>query len=90
MQLRADAFNVFNHANFTGLNTTLNFNGYPNTAGKVTGSPTITSTALGENSPTLGCTTNCFNVTGFGAVTSPAAGAPGGPRVLQLVVKFSF
>ena len=90
MQLRVDAFNVFNHANFTGLNTTLNFNGYPNTAGKVTGSPTITSTALGENSPTLGCTTNCFNVTGFGAVTSPAAGAPGGPRVLQLVVKFSF
>jgi len=37
--------------------------------GIVTGSPTITSTALGRNA------NGSFNVTGFGAVTSPAAGA---------------
>ena len=81
IQLRADAFNVFNHANFTGENTTLNFNSYPNTNGIVTGSPTITPTALGRNA------NGSFNVTGFGTVISPAAGAPGGPRVLQLVVQ---
>jgi hypothetical protein len=85
IQLRADAFNIFNHANFTSENTTLNFNAYPTTAnGIVNGSPTITSTALGRNA------NGSFNVTGFGTVTSPAAGAPGGPRVLQLVVKFMF
>jgi hypothetical protein len=85
IQLRADAFNIFNHANFTGENTTLNFNAYPtNAQGIVDGSPTITSTALGRNA------NGTLNVTGFGTVTSPAAGAPGGPRVLQLVVKFMF
>jgi len=84
IQLRADAFNIFNHANFTGENTTLNFNAYPSSNGIVTGSPTITSTALGRNA------NGTLNVTGFGTVTSPAAGAPGGPRVLQLVVKFMF
>jgi hypothetical protein len=84
-QLRADAFNVFNHANFNnGLNTTLNFNSYPTTNGIVTGSPTITATALGRNA------NGTLNVTGFGTVTSAAAGAPGGPRVLQLVAKISF
>jgi hypothetical protein len=84
IQLRADAFNVFNHANFTGLNTTLNFNAYPTANGIVNGSPTITSTALGRNA------NGSFNVTGFGTVTSPAAGAPGGPRVLQLVLHLTF
>ena len=64
--------------------TTLNFNSYPTTDGIVTGSPAITATALGRNA------NGSFNVTGFGTVTSPAAGAPGGPRVLQLVVKFMF
>ncbi len=33
VQFRADAFNVFNHANFTGLNTTVNFNAYPTSNG---------------------------------------------------------
>jgi hypothetical protein len=84
IQLRADAFHVFNHANFTSENTKLNFNSYPTTNGIVTGSSTNTSTAVGRNA------NGTFNVTGFGTVTSPAAGAPGGPRVLQLVVKFMF
>jgi Carboxypeptidase regulatory-like domain len=84
IQLRVDAFNVFNHANFPSLNTTLNFNAYPNVNGIVNGSPTITSTALGRNA------NGSFNVTGFGTVVSPAAGAPGGPRVVQLVAHFTF
>jgi hypothetical protein len=90
--LRVDAFNVFNHANFTGMNTTLNFKSYPTgPSGAVNGSPGLAATAIGENNPANGCTpSNCFNVTGFGTVTSPAAGAPGGPRILQLVAKFTF
>ena len=49
-QFRIDAFNVFNHTEFSGYNATLNFNGYPTTGGVISGSPTITSTALGRNS----------------------------------------
>jgi len=85
VQFRVDAFNVFNHANFTGLNTTLNFNAYPTSNGIVTGLPTIANNATPYNAAG-----QLVNVTGFGAVTSPAAGAPGGPRVLQLLVRFSF
>jgi len=85
LQFRVDAFNVFNHANFTGLNTTLNFNAYPNSNGIVTGQPTLANNATPYNA-----SGQLVNVTGFGAVTSPAAGAPGGPRVLQLLARFSF
>jgi Carboxypeptidase regulatory-like domain/TonB-dependent Receptor Plug Domain len=84
-QFRVDAFNVFNHANFTGLNTTLNFNAYPTSNGVVTGLPTVANNATPYNAGG-----QLVNVTGFGAVTSPAAGAPGGPRVLQLLVRFTF
>jgi hypothetical protein len=84
-QLRADAFNVFNHANFTGLNTVLNFNGYPTSNGVVTGLPALANNAIPYNAAG-----QLVNVTGFGSVTSPAAGAPGGPRVLQLVARITF
>jgi hypothetical protein len=86
VQLRIDAFNVFNHANFNnGLATTLNFNGYTtNAKGIVTGLPTITSSALGENA------NGSFNVTGFGTASSAAPGAPGSPRVMQLVARITF
>ena len=85
MQFRVDAFNVFNHANFTGLNTTLNFNSYTTTNGVVTGAPTVANNATPYNSAG-----QFVNVTGFGAVTSPAAGAPGGPRILQLLARITF
>jgi hypothetical protein len=85
LQLRADTFNIFNHANFTGLNTVLNFNGYPTSNGEVTGLPT-----LANNATPLNSAGQLVNVTGFGSVTSPAAGAPGGPRVLQLVARITF
>ena len=85
-QMRVDAFNVFNHANFNnGLSTTLNFNSYTtNAQGRVTALPTITSSALGENA------NGSFNVTGFGTSSSAAPGAPGSPRVLQLVARITF
>ena len=86
VQLRVDAFNVFNHANFNnGLSTTLNFNSYTtNAQGIVTGLPSITATALGRNA------NGSFNVTGFGTSSSAAPGAPGSPRVLQLVARITF
>jgi hypothetical protein len=91
LQLRVDAFNVFNHSNFTGYNSTLNFNAYPtNAQGIVTGLPTLSSTALGRNDPANGCTTNCFNFTGFGTVTQPNPGALGYSRILQMLVRVEF
>jgi hypothetical protein len=84
-QLRADAFNVFNHSNFTGLNTGLNFNAYPTSNGVVAGLPTLANNATPYNAAG-----QLVNITGFGSATSPASGAPGGPRVLQLVGRFTF
>lgn len=83
-QFRVDAFNVFNHTNWTGLNTTLNFNAYPTTNGVVTGLPTITATAVGRNA------NGSFNATGFGTATQPAPGALGYARILQMVVRVQF
>ena len=76
-QLRLDAFNVFNHPNFTGLNTTLNFTSYPN--------PVIANNALPYNSAG-----QLVNVTGFGSVTVPAPGAAGSSRILQTLIRVQF
>jgi hypothetical protein len=84
LQLRFDAFNVFNHANFTGLNTTLNLQSYPTIAGMITGSPAITATALGRNA------NGSFNTAGFGTVTQPGPGAPGYSRILQTIIRIRF
>jgi Carboxypeptidase regulatory-like domain/TonB-dependent Receptor Plug Domain len=84
LQFRVDAFNVFNHSNFTGYNGTLNFNAYPQANGIVTGLPGITSTALGRNA------NGSFNVTGFGTVTQVGPGALGYSRILQTLIRFQF
>jgi outer membrane receptor protein involved in Fe transport len=89
LKLRIDAFNVFNHAEFSGYNSTLNFNAYPQdpTTGAVTGLPTITSTALGHN---IVNGAPSFNATGFGTVTQVGPGALGYSRILQTVIRFQF
>jgi len=85
-QLRLDAFNVFNHPNFTGLNTTLNFNAYSAGAGGVvTSSPTIANNATGYNAAG-----QFVNVTGFGTATVPALGLPGSARILQTMIRIQF
>jgi len=84
LQFRIDAFNVFNHANYSGYNSTLNFNSYTTTAGRVTGLPTITATALGRNA------NGSFNPTGFGTATQPNPGALGYARILQTLVRVTF
>jgi hypothetical protein len=89
-QFRVDAFNVFNHANWNGSlassQTTLNFNAYPTgPGGVVTGLPSIANNATAFNSAGA-----IANLTAFGTLSNPAAGSPGGPRVLQLMARFSF
>jgi len=54
LQLRGDAFNVFNHTQFSGYNTTVNFSGLTN--------PTVTNLFLKPNG-----TINDLN--GFGTVS---------------------
>jgi hypothetical protein len=91
-QLRADAFNVFNHTIFTGVNSGLNFTAYPaNSSGVITGTPGYTSTALAVNSPAQGCSgTSCTQISGFGSLTQTSPGAFGYSRILQLMVRVTF
>lgn len=84
LQLRLDAFNAFNHTNFTGYNATVNYNAYPTSNGVITGEPTMTSTALGRNA------NGTFNVTGYGTATQTSPGALGYSRILQTVIRLTF
>jgi|RhiMetdeSRZDD1v2_1073273.scaffolds.fasta_scaffold61082_5 hypothetical protein len=84
LQLRLDAFNVFNHANFAGYNGNLAFGAYPQANGIVTAAPTLTATALGRNP------NGAFNVTGFGTVTQPNPGDLGYARILQTMIRIQF
>jgi len=92
-QFRADAFNVFNHTIFTGVNSGLAFTAYPaNSSGVITGLPTgYTSTALAVNNPAQGCSgTGCTQIGGFGSLNQSGPGAFGYSRILQLMVRVTF
>jgi hypothetical protein len=80
-QFRFDAFNVFNHANFPLLNTTLNFGGtYPNNL-SVTNNPYNSSGQL-------------VNQNGFGTVSTSlitnTGVQVGAPRILQAIIRIQF
>ncbi|MDQ6677646.1 MAG: hypothetical protein M3Z09_10165, partial [Acidobacteriota bacterium] len=77
IQFRVDAFNVFNHPNFTGLNTTLNFTSYPNPV-------------LANNATPYNAAGQLVNVTGFGSVTVPTPGNSGSARILQTLIRITF
>jgi hypothetical protein len=83
-QFRVDAFNVFNHTNFSGYNATLNFQAYPNTNGIVTGQPLLATNASGRNP------NGTSNFTGFGTPTQVGPGALGYSRILQTVIRVQF
>ena len=92
-QFRADAFNVFNHTIFTGVNSGLAFTAFPaNSSGVITGPPAgFTSTALAVNNPAQGCSgTSCTQIGGFGSLTQSGPGAFGYSRILQLMVRVTF
>jgi Carboxypeptidase regulatory-like domain/TonB-dependent Receptor Plug Domain len=92
-QFRADAFNVFNHTIFTGVNSGLAFTAFPaNSSGVITGPPTgFTSTALAVNDPSRGCSgTSCTQIGGFGSLTQSGPGAFGYSRIMQLMVRVTF
>ena len=84
LQFRFDAFNVFNHANFPTLNTTLNFSGtYPNNL-TVANNPYNSAGVLvnqnGFGTPSTSLITN----TGTNGVQ------PGAPRILQTIIRIQF
>ncbi len=81
---KVDAFNVFNHTNFSGYNATLNFQGYPQTNGVVTGQPVLAANALSRNA------NGSVNFTGFGTPTQVGPGANGYARILQTVIRVTF
>lgn len=83
-QFHVDAFNVFNHTEFSGYNSTLNFNAYPTTNGIVTGLPTLAATTLGHNP------NGSYNLTGFGSPTQVGPGALGYSRILMTSIKVTF
>jgi hypothetical protein len=92
-QLRIDAFNVFNHTIFTGVNSSLAFTPFPaNGSGVITGPPLgYTPTALAVNNPAQGCSgLSCQQIGGFGSLTQSGPGAFGYSRILQMVVRVNF
>jgi hypothetical protein len=83
-QFRLDAFNVFNHSNFTGLNANLSYLLPALSNGVFASQPVLTSNALGRNP------NGVVNINGFGTVTQPGPGALGYSRILQMVVRVQF
>jgi hypothetical protein len=91
VQLRLEAFNVFNHPNFNDKNYNVNISGpwqwtYPSQAGAV---------QTCNNVPTIGTCNPQITVSkasnwGTPADTYNSNGGPGGFRVVQLGAKFYF
>jgi hypothetical protein len=82
LQLRLEAFNVFNHPNFSGSNVSFGVNPPSGAQGAsvYTNAPLRGSTPISSSDP-LGSK--------FGEYNSTYSGT-GGPRVIQLGVKFYF
>jgi hypothetical protein len=82
MEFRVDAFNVFNHTQFNGVNSTLNFN---ITSTIVNGVITNFNPVPAPGGLAINPANGKINTGGFGAVSGvrPA-------RILQTVVRFVF
>jgi hypothetical protein len=99
MQLRADAFNVFNHTQFSGINSTLNFgvlSPTPSNPFNFISANTAQGGVLGANvngvfTPVSPSNTYLYpngtlnNKNGFGTVSGARD-----PRIMQLVVRLQF
>jgi hypothetical protein len=96
LQFRADAFNVFNHTQFSGYNSTVNFGVY-NPANGSFGSATTTQngvfggivngqfTAVSPSNLYLKPDGSVNNINGFGTVNGARD-----PRIMQLVIRLQF
>lgn len=83
-QFRLDAFNVFNHTNFTGYNLNLSYLPFTLNNGIPTGQPALAPNALGRNP------SGAVNIGGFGTATQPLPGALGSSRILQTLIRVQF
>ena len=84
-QFRVDAFNVFNHAEFSGYNGTLNLQcAIRPQRHRYRSAHASPSTTLGRNA------NGTFNATGFGTVTQVGPGALGFSRMLQTLIRIQF
>jgi len=101
IELRADAFNVFNHTQFSGINSTLNFAVLNPTTNQYVNATTSQNGVFGSviNGNFIPVTPNNLtvnangstNINGFGTINGTrSAGAGGSPRFLQLVARFRF
>jgi hypothetical protein len=79
LQLRADTFNTFNHTQFSGINSTLNF-AAPSNATQLASFNSLTPTNL-----YLKADGTLNNINGFGTVNGARD-----PRIMQLVVRLVF
>jgi len=79
LQLRADTFNTFNHTQFSGINSTLNF-AAPCNAAQLSSFNSLTPTNL-----YLKPDGTVNNINGFGTVSGARD-----PRIMQLVVRLVF
>jgi hypothetical protein len=83
-QFRLDAFNAFNHTNFTGYNANLSYLQPTLQNGVFASQPVLAPNALGRNP------SGAVNIGGFGTVTQPGPGALGYSRILQTVIRVTF
>ena len=106
IELRGDAFNVFNHTQFgvqgaSGINSTLNFAVLNPSTNQYVNATTSQNGVFGSviNGAFIPVTPNNLpvnangstNINGFGTVSGTrSAGAGGSPRFLQLVARFRF
>ena len=85
--MRGDAFNVFNHTQFSGVNSTLNFSSANGSQNGVFGTWSNNNTVFTPSTPSnLAVNANgSANITGFGTVNGARD-----PRILQLNVRLRF
>jgi hypothetical protein len=87
LTIRGDAFNVFNHTQFSGVNSTLNFSSANSSQNGVFGT-TSSSGVFTPSTPSnlyLNPTTGAVNINGFGTVNGAR-----NPRILQLALRLRF
>ncbi len=87
LELRADAFNAFNHTQFSGINSTLNFSNANAVSGGVFGtlSNGVFTPVKPSNLYLNDAGTAVNNKNGFGTVSGARD-----PRIVQLVIRLAF